>query len=140
MGRGVYYRASLGPTLHSLPIPKRTVGPVGPLRPAPTAVDGMVPIETGNISEMTPVNGSDIVQQINNKMALWRLWPCTLVSGLAVSAFVASTQEGQFYTVAVALVTLAVTAFFARWDAQRKTVVIMYDLDDDVIQLFKTFS
>src|SRR5277367_4591028 len=67
MGRGgLYYRASLGPARYNPRIANRTVDSVVPSRPAPIAFETMIPVETGNISEMTPASSSSILDEINS--------------------------------------------------------------------------
>jgi len=141
MGRGgLYYRASLGPARHNPRIANRTVDSDLPSRPAPIAFDTMNAVETGNISEMTPASSSSILDEINSKLALWRSWPWLLGTGLVLCAIVASGQGGPPFALALAILTLVITAVAAHWDAHRKMVVIMYDLDDNVITPFKAFS
>lgn len=141
MGRGgLYYRASLGPARHNPRIANRGGVPVAPSRPAMIVPDGMTAVETGNISEMTPASGSSILQEINAKLALWPSWPWSLGAGLTLGAIAASAQGDPLFVAALAILTLVVTAIAARWDTQRKMVVIMYDLDDNVIAPFKGFS
>jgi hypothetical protein len=86
MGRGgLYYRASLGGPRkgRGLRNPGTTTYP--PAQP-PFSGDPLSAVETGNLLEMVPSNGSEIVQQINEKMGRWRLWPWVLGGGLASSA------------------------------------------------------
>jgi hypothetical protein len=89
---------------------------------------------------MKPTNGSDIVQQISEKMTLRRFWPWALGIGLLLSAFVMAQPNGGPYALGLAAVTVVLTAFLSRIDKQRKTVVIMYDLDDQVVLPFQTFA
>jgi len=141
MGRGgLYYRASLGPARHNAHIANRSIGSVVPSRAAPIFADAMKPIETGNIIEMTPASGSSILEEINSKLALRPSWPWLLAGGLVLCAISASVQGGSPFALVLAIFTLVVTAIAARWDAQRKMIVIMYDLDDNVIAPFKAFS
>jgi hypothetical protein len=141
MGRGgLYYRASLGTARHNPRIANSAVVPVAPSRPAMIVADGMTAIETGNISEMTPASGSSILQEINAKLALWPSWPWLLGGSLVLCTIVASVQGGPPFALALAILALVATAIAARWDAQRKMVVIMYDLDDNIIAPFKAFS
>jgi Protein of unknown function (DUF4236) len=140
MGRGgLYYRASLGGARQASRPTTPTDNSGLPTPPASTA-GSLSAIETGNILEMKPANGSDIVQQINQKMALMRFWPWALGVGLSLSALVMAQPNGGPFALAFAAVTVALSAFLSRIDGQRKTIVIMYDLDDHVIAPFKTFA
>jgi hypothetical protein len=133
MGRyGLYYRASLdGPGYgRSASAPQLQ----------PNTNNELTPVETGNVLDMAPTTGSDIVEQINKKMELWVWWPWVLGSGLAASAYAASLSDGQTIAVALAVITLAASALFAYRDVQRKAVVVMYDLDNDTFEAFKAFA
>jgi hypothetical protein len=75
MGRkGLYYRASLGGAYRSLNLGSREPNREPSMQP-PAAAESIVPIEESNVLEMVSANGSDIVRQINEKMALIRFWP-----------------------------------------------------------------
>jgi hypothetical protein len=89
---------------------------------------------------MAPASGSSILEEINSKLAIWPSWPWLLGGGLVLCAIAASVQGGPPFALALAILMVIVAAFAARWDAQRKTVVIMYDLDENVIAPFKAFS
>ena len=139
MGRGgLYYRASLGKNAYRS-VPRRSSPYSVPVPPTSTA-ENLIPIEIGNVLEMEPANGSDIINQINEKLALLRLWPWILGLGAMFTFYLinqpAFVPLGEF----AAFATLIATLFCARWDQTRKAVVIMYDLADDVAERFKTFT
>jgi hypothetical protein len=93
-------------------------------------------IETGNVLDMKPSNGSDIVKQINEKLALIRWWPWALGGGL----FLSMLLNDQPLAIATVCLTAIATVFLARWDQTRKAVVMMYDLDEHASAMFKAFS
>lgn len=133
MGRGgLYYRASLGGG-HKTTNHNRTVNS-SPTHIPTEYSEQMSPIETGDIVEMTPSNGSDVLQQINEKLALHRLWPWTLAIGVVVSMSVPAIAPFLL------IFTAVLTAVAAWWDQSRKVVVIMYDLADEVTAKFQSFS
>ena len=135
MGRGgLYYRASLGGA-------RRSRRPQTLTPPPPSAQSGTGSIiETGNVLEMKPASGSHILEQINEKMALGPLWTWALAGGGILSAIALSQPNGS----AVAILLMSMSALFSTYlafrDQQRRTVVIMYDLDDDAITPFRTFT
>jgi Protein of unknown function (DUF4236) len=140
MGRGgLYYRASLGGA-HQASRPRCPTNNSDPPRQPPAAAGSLSAIETGNILEMKPTNGSAIVQQISQKMALGRFWPWALGIGLLLSALVMTQPNAGPFALGLAAATVALSAFLSRIDEQRKTVVIMYDLDDQVVAPFQTFA
>jgi hypothetical protein len=73
-------------------------------------------------------------------MALGRFWPWALGIGLLLSALVMTQPNAGPFALGLAAATVALSAFLSRIDEQRKTVVIMYDLDDQVVAPFQTFA
>ena len=141
MGRGgLYYRASLGGAHRSSGGPRsHRPKPTLPTQP-PMTGDPLQSVETGNVVEMVPSNGSDIVRQINEKMARMHFWPWMLGGGLLSSAALAGQPDAQPFVLAMIVCTAALSILLAYIDVQRKTVVIMYDLSDDVLGPLKAFA
>jgi hypothetical protein len=137
MGRGgLYYRASLGKPRMASGV--RNLGST-PYPPAQSPLPGapLSAVEIGNVLEMVPSNGSEIVRQINEKMARVRFWPWVLGGGLASSVVLAGEPAGQPFALALILCTTALSALVAHLDVQRKTVVILYDLNEHIVLLSK---
>lgn len=139
MGRGgLYYRAALGGRTGQRTDPSRprsTPPPLNSNSPAPV----LIPVEGGDVLETVPTGGSDIVEQINKKLAALRSWPWAFGVGLALT-FVASTEPKVSWLVwPLLLLTVVVCVLFSTLDAQRRTVVIMYDLDEESVSRFKHF-
>lgn len=140
MGRGgLYYRASLGR-------PRRASGgrnlgstPYPPAQ-SPLPGDPLATVEIGNVLEMSPSNGSEIVRQISEKMGRVRLWPWVLGGGLASAVVLASEPAGQPFALVLILCTMALSALVAYLDVQRKTVVILYDLNEEIVSSLQTFA
>ena len=140
MGRGgLCYRASLGGAHQSLGARSREARPAPPAQLS-TAISSLTAIETGNVIEMVSANGADIVRQINETMGRMRFWPWALSGGLLASAALLTQPNTQLSALALAVCTVVLSALLSRIDAQRKTVVIMYDLHDGVVELFKKFA
>jgi hypothetical protein len=138
MGRGgLYYRASLGGHKRQ---PAQWTTP----RPAPPPTvqfdSAQQVIETGNVVEMVPSNGSNIVEQVNEKLASLRLWPWVLGLGFLLSMVAAGQPATQNLAGGIFLVALIGTAAAAYWDHQRRTVVILYDLEDVTEKAFEAFA
>jgi len=136
MGRGgLYYRASLNPPrARQAHLPKPP-----PQRQQRTDVQ-MQAVEAGNVLAMVPSNGSAIVDEINQKNALVRSWPLLLGLGLIVTAIIAGQPQGNGFAGPLLLVVFALTALAAYWDKQRKTVVILYELENNSEKAFAAFS
>lgn len=132
MGRGgLYYRASLGgPGRRSHPVPATPIA-------EPTSLASM---ETGNVLEMRPSNGSHLLEQINEKLALFRLWPWTLAAGILLTLLLAGQPSLAPVAGVMPIATLIATLAAAYWDRQRKTVVVFYDLEGASLQSFERLA
>lgn len=136
MGRGgLYYRALLGR-------PRPATGMRGPVPPPqPQAPDAdLSPVEIGNVLEMLPSSGSEVVEQINEKSGRMRLWPWVLGGGLAAAMVLASEPAGQPFAFALLGCTAVLSVLIAFLDIQRKTVVLLYDLAEDVVSALQAFA
>lgn len=137
MGRGgLYYRASLGSSKRQ----SRTdqFAPMPDLSRSNSAQ--ATEIETGNVMEMMPSTGSDLLQQINDKMNLWLVWPWLLVGGL-VGTFMTGEQPGGEKLVPSFLFLTAVLTFTSWWwDKSRRAVVALYDISDEIAERFGRFT
>jgi hypothetical protein len=94
-------------------------------------------VETGNVLQMRPANGSEIIEQIEKKMSLMPFWPWALVAGGVLSAVTFAQPNGQALAAFVLLMMVTLSVFLAFYDRRRKTVVIMYDLDEDAVVPFR---
>ena len=140
MGRGgLYYRASLGGRPRAASSRASAPRYVPPAQPVDTATQ-MMAVETGDVLEMAPSNGSEIIDQINEKLALLRVWPWALALGAMGSLFLLSHPELAPLGAAAAVATAIATAIAVRWDQSRRCVVIMYDLADEAAAQLKAFA
>jgi hypothetical protein len=89
---------------------------------------------------MVPSNFSEILRQINETMGRLRLWPWVLGGGLASSVVLAGEPAGQPFALALILCTIVLTSLVAYMDVQRKTVVILYDLNENIVSSLQTFA
>jgi hypothetical protein len=140
MGRGgLYYRASLdGPQRR----PKRSESGIRvsrPELPLNPAVPALADVETGDVLEMRPASGSDILTQINKALSAISLWPWALGAGVAASATVYVRYASERLGIALLLTTVVACGALAYFERLRRTVVIMYELDDESIARFKHF-
>ena len=131
MGRGgLYYRASLNGRRTGQPSTS-PVDSVPHLAPAAPQT-----IETGDLVEMVPSNGSKVVEEINEKLALLRRWPWVFGLGL-IPAVVLAHQSQTNAVVGTLLLTALLSAIVTYWDRQRKAVVVLYDLEGNSRQAFE---
>jgi hypothetical protein len=141
MGRGgLYYRASLGGSRKSHGASNFGSASRAP-SPPPTLPVALLPaVETGDVLEMVPSNGAEIVSQITEKLRRIWLWPWVLATGLLCSALLAGESAGLPFAMVLLICTAILTALVAYLDVQRKTVVIVYDLNDDIVLSLQQFA
>jgi len=94
-------------------------------------------IEQGNVLAMVPSTYGDIIQQVNDKKAKWSLWPFFLITGLFLAMLYNDAKP--IILAAILAVTLILTCGAAYIDKVRKKVVILYDLEDDSMEIFRNF-
>src|SRR5262249_38740298 len=114
-----------------------------PPQPSPGSITQPPPgsiVETGNVLEMRPANGSQIVEQINEKLRLISFWPLPLIAAAIAYAYLSNQPSWQWLAMVSVVLGTGLSAFLAYYDKQRKTVVIMYDLDEDAIAPFRRFA
>ncbi len=133
MGRGgLYYRASLGG--------RRVATPTNARRDFITErrveETSGVAVESGNVLDMRPSDGSAIVDQINEKMALLPLWPWPLAVGLCL-LYIGSQFSAPVLSSLVLVLAIAATIAAVVYDKQRRAVVLMYDIEDDVLESYR---
>lgn len=124
MGRGgVYYRASLD----SGKSPALTAPSSAP-RPFVAPTDSMTEIESGGVLGMVDASSAALVEEINEKMRRWQLWPWVGILGFF--AIAPSANFHPYAPLAVLVVLAVVVWWISQWDALRVTTVMMYDLDE----------
>lgn len=140
MGRGgLYYRASLDSNRPRAP--RSNIAPSETYSaPATTGYYARQQIETGNTLEMKPSNGSDIVDQINQKLGVMKLWPISSVAGIVATVVLLGDPNTAPFAAALAVLTIVGSVILSRWDQSRKTVVLMYDMDEHAEAIAKKFS
>ena len=139
MGRGgLYYRASLNGQRRTSSTRSEAYAPRPELQPTHSA-SPLADIETGDVLEMRPASGSDILLQINAALSAVQFWPWALAAGVVATAAVYMQYHSEPLATALALAIAVACGALAYFDRMRKTVVIAYDLDDDSIFRFKHF-
>jgi hypothetical protein len=129
MGRhGLYYRATL-PThrksgndvtrqLNSSPLPQAQFH------------DGLAEIESGNVEEMVHSSSAELLEEIRMKARLPRRWPRALVLG-SIMWLVAVTVLPWWASLTLLCAVVILAHQLKRRDELRRTVVLMYSLDQD---------
>jgi hypothetical protein len=88
-------------------------------------------IESANIFQMTDSSSSDLLNELNSKRKKIRFWPIALILGGVLTAMI------PWPAVGIILTTLAIMIAYY-YDQLRKTVVLFYELEDDIEPLFNS--
>lgn len=134
MGRGgLYYRASLNPRQQR----NREVLPSnsGPSSPTPMHV-----VESGDVQQMVASSSSGLLDQINDRATSLRSWPLVFGLSLIGSLWAGSQPEMAVLSGPALLLGLATSGLAWHWDKQRRTVVIMYDLSENLLHGYEAFA
>jgi Protein of unknown function (DUF4236) len=130
MGRhGLYYRATLPPHRNAGADLPRRISSSPPL-PQTQLRDGLVEIDSGNVEEMIHSSSTELLEEIRMKARLPRRWPMALVLG-CITWLVAVTVLPWWASLALLCTVLILTYQLKRRDELRRTVILMYSLDQN---------
>lgn len=139
MGRGgLYYRQSLpgGQSTHDSQNIRSETSHV-----ELQALNNLSVVETGNVLNMTDSNAQDVIKQINEKLSTISFWPFICFSGLcAIFLLNNYFPENQILYLVCGVFTIVFSLIVSRYDQTRKTVVLMYDLDNESTHAFKNLT
>jgi hypothetical protein len=134
---GIYYRKTLSPgrTLSSgagQPSPQPVLQP----GPGDLTIGQLQAVDTGTSAIMQDASSQSLLDELNQKRRRVRLWPWVLISGfisVGLSIYL-GFPEPLIGLVASVFVLAVVVAGYR--DTLKKTTVLMYDFDDDVLGAF----
>ncbi|MCP1728573.1 hypothetical protein J2T60_002587 [Natronospira proteinivora] len=137
MGRGgLYYRAALPPEKGSTG-PKRQSSNV-PRRPVEAAEESdLQEISSAEASEVVDSTSAELVEEMNRKRKMIRLWPLAVAVALVGAYFVYSADLPDIAWVPYVVVAGLLIVAAAYVDRLRKTTVILYDLEEDAESPYK---
>jgi hypothetical protein len=139
---GIYYRA----TIPSASLRSRLALPKGPGRPMlgippalplphqPPSISNthgpMVDIDSAEATTIVDSSSQALLDELNAKKQKWRLWPG--ISALSAVIFLGAAANGAPSWALVVLAVLGAASIVAAYlkDQLRKTVVLMYELDE----------
>jgi hypothetical protein len=87
--------------------------------------------------EMRATNGAALLEQINRSLGFRAFWPLVLGLKIIGAAMILARFPHAWLAVMLLAIIIIATWICADLDAQRRTVVIMYDLDDPSLRLFR---
>lgn len=137
IGRGgLYYRQTLSPS-GSQEIERTRPHPEHPVAPLDESCGPMEEITSGSVSLMVDSNSTALLAELDRKRKRLRALPITFVASLLLFGAAASQGTGPIVlsVLAVPLVIASVASHY--WDLLKKSVVMMYDLDDETISTYR---
>jgi hypothetical protein len=100
----------------------------------------MQEITSDSVSRMVDSTSAYLIAELDRQSKRWRALPIALLASVILIGAVASTGAGPvvLLMLAVPLIIASVAAHY--WDLLKKSVVIMYDLDDDARTAFSELN
>jgi hypothetical protein len=87
-------------------------------------------VEVGEVLEMIPANADKIISEINHKLRSFPFWPFAVVVFGVILYFAFLNALSEYYCYAIATLGIVLIFATAYSDKIRRTVVIVYDLDE----------
>ncbi len=136
MGRGgLYYRKSLSP--RTQPAYRRTSPPVNVSPGAADTVGPMTAIGSACVSEMVDANSAGLLEEIDRKRRRVSIFPFTLFLSVALVILLVAANLSLWITVPIAVLLVAMCVCVHQYDQLQKGVVIMYELEDSMLESFR---
>lgn len=136
MGRGgLYYRRTLSDrdaTADSRAQPRIETSPQTEVTHGP-----MESIESGCVTQMIDSSSEALLREIYSKTKRLSLSPIIACVALFLCLGLALNQVTLWLTLPTVVLSVLATIVAYQYDKLKKTVVLMYDMDDDVIAAFK---
>jgi hypothetical protein len=136
---GLYYRATLPKFSGQGPVGQPS--PVSPVVPFETAYapafDGLTEIASGSVLQMTDSSSAGLLKELNEKHAKAWIWPLPFLATIIAVAGLVVAQFSPAWTVCIGLIGGAGTIVALQYDKLRKTVVLFYHLDDDMLKAYQ---
>lgn len=140
--RGIYYRATI-PSGATRP---RPVSPRGSVRPVPGAQHSpssppqwpeisrthgpLVDIDSADATTIVDSSSQALLEELNAKKKRWRIWPSVAMVSAVVLLIAAGNEAPDWALVMLAFLGVGAIIAAHLKDQLRKTVVLMYELDD----------
>ncbi|HFQ7236805.1 TPA: DUF4236 domain-containing protein [Citrobacter braakii] len=134
---GVYYRASLSPSM----IPQggkkvQRVPDESPVEHGNTHAP-LEEIESSHISEIVDSSSRELLEELNNKRKKLQIWPFAIFLSIAILLY-GFSQAWPEWCLAIGFIAGgAVSVFAYMYDQLRKTTVLFYDFDDEMMACYQ---
>lgn len=135
--RGVYYRASLLPSMIAQSGKKvQRVPDESPVEHANTHAP-LEEIESSHISEIVDSSSRELLEELNNKRKKLQIWPFAIFLSIAIILY-GFSQAWPEWCLAIGFIAGGAISLFAYvYDQLRKTTVLFYDFDDEMMACYQ---
>jgi uncharacterized tellurite resistance protein B-like protein len=139
IGRGgLYYRKTLTLSNTATRAPQSQQQPYSPTSIAPAGTHGpMMAIGSGSIADMTDTNSADLLAEIEQKRRRFVWWPIVAVLSFILAMAILASGLPPWVFVPIILLLVVGILFVYQWDQLKKSVVLMYDLDETMLDSFQ---
>ncbi|AKL11128.1 TPA: DUF4236 domain-containing protein [Kluyvera intermedia] len=134
---GVYYRASLSPSL--VPQNRKKFQHVPDESPIEhdTTHASLEEIESSHISEIVDSSSRELLEELNNKRKKSQIWPLVMCLSIALLLYGFSQAWPEWCLATGFIVGVAFSIFAYMYDQLRKTTVLFYDIDDQMMACYQ---
>lgn len=134
---GVYYRTSI-----SSPMPLRNRKnvqrtPIYNLAEHDNTHAPLEEIESSHISEIVDSSSRELLEELNNKRKKLQIWPLVTFLSIALLLYGFSQTWPEWCLAIGFIVGLAVSVFAYMYDQLRKTTVLFYDFDNEMMTCYQ---
>lgn len=99
--------------------------------------DGFEAIDSGEITQMVDSSSANLVNELNSKRKQWRTWPATAVLSGLITFYFSYAGAAQWLIYFALCAAVILTGIAALYDALSKSVVILYDIEDECHSTFE---
>ncbi|EGC4326429.1 DUF4236 domain-containing protein [Escherichia coli] len=134
---GVYYRASLSPSM--IPESGKKVQRVPNESPAKhdKTHAPLEEIESSHISEIVDSSSRELLDELNKKRKKFQIWPFAIFLSIAILLY-GFSEAWPEWCLAIGFIVGGVVSVFAyMYDQLRKTTVLFYDFDDQMMTCYQ---
>lgn len=134
---GVYYRASLSPNL--VPRNRKKVLNVSDESRIEydTTHAPLEEIESSHISEIVDSSSRELLEELNNKRKKSQIWPLVMCFSIALLLYGFSQAWPEWCLAIGFIVGVAISVLAYMYDQLRKTTVLFYDFDDQMMACYQ---
>ena len=96
-------------------------------------------IGTSTIDSMVDTNQDSVLHEIKQKAEIQEIWPFVFMVGLTISIIVFFFETSFLLKMLVVVISLVMIIWSFINDSVRKSVVLLYDIDEEYLQGYKIF-